>query len=124
MKAAVMLEHKPELAIILAFDVRVSPDAAELAEQMGVKIFTADIIYHLFDMASKYMEDMARIRREQAAPEAVFPVVLDIIPDCIFNYKDPMLFGCRVTEGLLKIGTPLCLPSKGVSFTLWLQWLH
>ena len=34
---------------MLAFDVRVEREAQELADNLGVKIFTADIIYHLFD---------------------------------------------------------------------------
>ena len=29
--------------------MRVDKDALELADQLGIKIFTADIIYHLFD---------------------------------------------------------------------------
>ena len=36
-------------AVILAFDVRVERDAQEMADSLGVKIFSADIIYHLFD---------------------------------------------------------------------------
>jgi len=36
-------------AVILAFDVPVSKEAREMAEELNVKIFTADIIYHLFD---------------------------------------------------------------------------
>ena len=36
-------------ACVLAFDVRVEREAQELADNLGVKIFTADIIYHLFD---------------------------------------------------------------------------
>lgn len=35
--------------MILAFDVPVSKEARELSEEFNVKIFTADIIYHLFD---------------------------------------------------------------------------
>ena len=41
-------------ATILAFDVKVERDANELADNLGVKIFTADIIYHLFDSFTKY----------------------------------------------------------------------
>jgi hypothetical protein len=36
-------------AVILAFDVPVAREAREQAEEFGVRIFTADIIYHLFD---------------------------------------------------------------------------
>ena len=40
----------------MAFDVRVERDAQELADSLGVKIFTADIIYHLFDSFMKHRE--------------------------------------------------------------------
>ena len=43
-------------AVILAFDVKVERDAQELADNLGVKIFTADIIYHLFDKFTSYRE--------------------------------------------------------------------
>ena len=42
--------------MILAFDVKVERDAQELADSVGVKIFTADIIYHLFDKFMNYRE--------------------------------------------------------------------
>merc|ERR1711871_928739 len=48
-QASIMLEHRKEYATILAFDVAADPEAVRLAEVSGVRIFTADIIYHLFD---------------------------------------------------------------------------
>ena len=45
-------------ATILAFDVKVLADAQELAEKEGVKIFTANIIYHLFDHFMAYVEEI------------------------------------------------------------------
>ena len=47
---------KKEFATILAFDVRVTPEAANFAEQEGIKIFTANIIYHLFDEFTEYVK--------------------------------------------------------------------
>ena len=41
--------------MILAFDVPVTKEASELAESTGVRIFTADIIYHLFDQFTAYL---------------------------------------------------------------------
>jgi translation initiation factor 5B len=38
MKAAVMLEKRPEFGVMLCFDVKVSADAAKIAEEMGVKV--------------------------------------------------------------------------------------
>jgi translation initiation factor 5B len=53
MRASIMAEKgKPEYATILAFDVRIDADARAYAEETGVRIFTADIIYHLFDQVT------------------------------------------------------------------------
>lgn len=41
-------------AVILAFDVKVEREAQEMADQLGVRIFQADIIYHLFDAFTQY----------------------------------------------------------------------
>jgi len=42
--------------VILAFDVRVEREAQEMADSVGVRIFTADIIYHLFDNFMKHRQ--------------------------------------------------------------------
>ena len=57
MKASTMLEHNELYGVILVFDVKVERDAPKLADSSGIKIFTADIIYHLFDKFQGYKED-------------------------------------------------------------------
>ncbi|KAE8905623.1 Eukaryotic translation initiation factor [Phytophthora fragariae] len=113
MRASVQLEHQPEFGTILAFDVKVHSDATELATELGVRIFTADIIYHLFDQFTAYMDNFRQARREEFAEVAVFPCVLKILPNCVFNKKDPIILGVDVEEGILKVGTPLVVPSAG-----------
>ncbi|CAH8258394.1 unnamed protein product [Arabidopsis lyrata] len=112
MKAGVMLEKKKEYATILAFDVKVTTEARELADEMGVKIFCADIIYHLFDQFKAYIENIKEEKKKESADEAVFPCVLQILPNCVFNKKDPIVLGVDVVEGILKIGTPICVPGR------------
>jgi len=108
-RASIMLESQPEYAQILAFDVKVDKDAQDLADEMGVKIFKADIIYHLFDQFTKYMEEITETRRRDQAPSAVFPCILKIVPGCVFNKRNPIVIGVDVVEGQLRIGTPLCV---------------
>ena len=103
--------YKKEYATILAFDIKVIPEAAEYAEKIGVKIFTADIIYHLTDQFYKYVEEMRQVRKAEEGRAAVFPSVLKIV--AIFRDKDPMVLGVDVLSGVLKVGTPLCVPDKG-----------
>jgi translation initiation factor 5B len=113
MRASVMLERKrKEFATILAFDVKVTPEAKQLADETGVRIFTADIIYHLFDQFTAYINSVKEEKRKDASEEAVFPCVLRIMPQCVFNKKDPIVVGVDVIEGVAKVGTPLCVPSR------------
>jgi len=41
---------------VLAFDVRITPDAQNFADKEGIKIFSAKIIYHLFDSFTEYVK--------------------------------------------------------------------
>ncbi|MCL7027719.1 hypothetical protein MKW94_004249 [Papaver nudicaule] len=91
-RACAMLERKKEYGTILAFDVKVSPEARELAKENG--------------------ED----KKREASGEAVFPCRLKIMPDCVFNKKDPIVLGVNVLEGTLKMGTPVCIRSGESEF--------
>ncbi|XP_032412051.1 eukaryotic translation initiation factor 5B isoform X1 [Xiphophorus hellerii] len=113
MKASTMLEHDLQYAVILAFDVKVERESQEMADSLGVRIFSAEIIYHLFDAFTKYREDYKKSKQEEFKHIAVFPVKLRVLPQFIFNSRDPIVMGVSVEAGLLKQGTPLCVPSKG-----------
>jgi translation initiation factor 5B len=115
MRANIMNEKgQPEFATILAFDVKIDSEASIMAEELHVRIFTADIIYHLFDQFSAYMKNLLETRRAAAEAIAVYPCVLKILPQHIFNKKDPIVFGVEVLEGVLKLNTPLYIPSLGL----------
>ncbi|KAE9523263.1 hypothetical protein AGLY_016363 [Aphis glycines] len=112
MKASIMLEHSPLYATILAFDVKVERDAQELADTLNVKIFQADIIYHLFDKFTAYQDDLKKKNRDQFKSIAVFPCKLKVLPQFVFNSRDPIVMGVMVESGIVKEGTPICVPSK------------
>ncbi|XP_072203111.1 eukaryotic translation initiation factor 5B [Excalfactoria chinensis] len=112
MKASVMLEHDPQFAVILAFDVRIERDAQEMADSLGVRIFSAEIIYHLFDAFTKYRQDYKKQKQEEFKHIAVFPCKMKILPQFIFNSRDPIVMGVVVEAGQVKQGTPMCVPSK------------
>ncbi|XP_049411241.1 eukaryotic translation initiation factor 5B-like [Solanum stenotomum] len=112
MKASVMLEKKKEYATILAFDVKVTQEARELADEAGVKIFIADIIYHLFDQFKAYIDNLKEEKKKEVAEEAVFPCSLKIVPNHVYNKKDPIVVGVDVLEGIARVGTPICIPHR------------
>ena len=107
MRCAAMLEKAPEYAVVLSFDVEVDKDARKLAEELNVKVFEAQIIYHLFDAFTKYMGEVLEARRKDAAPNAVWPCRLKII--AAFAKRDPIVVGVDLIEGTLRTGTPICV---------------
>ena len=106
MKATTMLEKAPEYAVMLCFDVKVDKEAELYAEEQNIKIFNADIIYHLFDAFTAYQEKLMEIRRRDFLEYAIFPCVLKTIQ--IINKRNPMIIGVDVLEGAVRIGTPIC----------------
>jgi translation initiation factor 5B len=105
MMAGTMLEKAKEYAVMLCFDVKVDKEAQAYADDNGIKIFTADIIYHLFDDFTKYRNQLAEQRKEESKLHAVFPCVLH--PLQVFNKKDPIVIGVDVIDGALRPLTPI-----------------
>ncbi|KAK9367779.1 hypothetical protein V1509DRAFT_625310 [Lipomyces kononenkoae] len=105
MKATTMLEKAREFAVMLCFDVKIDKEAEEYAEQQGIRIFSADIIYHLFDAFTNYQKELLEAKRKETAAQAVFPCVLHTIK--VINKRNPMIVGVDVVEGSLRVGTPI-----------------
>jgi len=54
-------------------------------------------------------------RKADKGKGAIFPCLIKIIDtSTIFNSKDPIVIGVNVLAGILKVGTPLCVPDKDV----------
>ena len=109
-----MLERDEQYAVILAFDVKIEREAQEMADSLNIKIFSAEIIYHLFDAFTKYRDDYKKKKQDQFRSVAVFPCKLRVLPQFIFKSRDPIVIGVRIEAGFLKTGTPICVPAKQV----------
>ena len=103
-------KKKREFLTMLCFDVKILPEAAKYADDNGIKIISAKIIYHLFDEFTKHVDYIKEIRKKEEGKKAVFPCVLK--PVVVFNKKDPIIMGVDVVAGVLRIGTPLCVPER------------
>uniref|UniRef100_A0A0A9D332 Eukaryotic translation initiation factor 5B n=1 Tax=Arundo donax TaxID=35708 RepID=A0A0A9D332_ARUDO len=114
MKAAAMLKRKEEYAAILVFDVKVMPEAFDLAAESGVKILTADTVYKLVDSFTDHIKKLKEAKKKECAADAVFPCTLKILPNRVYHSKDPIVCDVEVLEGVVKVGTPICVcvPSK------------
>ncbi|KKA27072.1 hypothetical protein TD95_001145 [Thielaviopsis punctulata] len=111
LQTGIMLEKSPDHAVMLCFDVKVDKEAQQYADENGIKIFQADIIYHLFDAFTKHQAEMLEKKKEESKMLAVFPCVLNTV--AVFNKTTPIVIGVDVIEGQLKINTPLAAVRTG-----------
>jgi translation initiation factor 5B len=74
-------------ACILAFDVRVKKSATKEAMSAGVTIFSADIIYHLFDAFRTHIKKFRGVVKE------IFPCIVTILPEYIIKTHNPICIG-------------------------------
>ncbi|KAI1265783.1 hypothetical protein F5Y18DRAFT_385868 [Xylariaceae sp. FL1019] len=107
MQCGTMLEKSPDFAVMLCFDVKVDKDAQAYADEQGIKIFTADIIYHLFDSFTKHMAEQLEKKKEESKMLAVFPCVLNTV--AVFNKTGPIVVGVDVVDGNLRVNTPIAV---------------
>ncbi|KAI1083619.1 hypothetical protein F5B20DRAFT_413348 [Whalleya microplaca] len=116
MQCATMLEKAPDYAVMLCFDVKIDKEAQAYAEEHGIKVFTADIIYHLFDAFTKHMDEQLEKKKEESKMLAVFPCVLRTV--AVFNKTSPIVVGVDVVDGNLKVNTPIAAikqnPTTGI----------
>ncbi|CAD8091685.1 unnamed protein product [Paramecium sonneborni] len=99
--------RKKEYACMLVFDVKILPDAQKFAEENQIKIFEANIIYHLFTKFTDFIKQVKEERKKKEAADVVFPSLLKIVR--IINTKEPLILGVEVEQGILKTGTPICI---------------
>jgi translation initiation factor 5B len=103
-----------ENMVILAFDVKILPEAELYAKEKGIKIFGAEIIYHLFDSYVDYKKICFNERKKEFEKNAIFPCKLKILKNDIYRTSDPIILGVEILEGIVKVGTPVCIPNKGL----------
>ncbi|KAI0387472.1 hypothetical protein F5Y04DRAFT_4951 [Hypomontagnella monticulosa] len=104
-QCATMLEKSPDYAVMLCFDVKIDKEAQAYADENGIKVFTADIIYHLFDAFTKHMDEQLEKKKEESKMLAVFPCVLNTV--AVFNKTGPIVVGVDVVDGNLRVNTPI-----------------
>ncbi len=103
-EAGIVKRSKPELAAVVGFNIKVSPDAESEAKEWGIPIFTSNVIYHIVDdfnaWSSKLVEDM----RNREFGSIVRPGEIRILPGCIFRKNSPPIAGVEVMGGMIKPG--------------------
>ena len=92
-----------EYRAILAFNVKVHPDAKNELFEAGVKLFESDIVYRLLE---DYEEWKAQIKEKQAQhlrEDFAHPGKFEILEGHTFRTRDPAVVGVRVLGGRIDL---------------------
>ena len=104
MEALAVKSGEPLYAVILAFNVKVLPDAEREAEEYGIPIFRGDIIYNVMDDYVKWMEAERERRARREFESLVKPGKIQVLPGYVFRRSKPAIFGVKVLAGEIRPG--------------------
>ena len=88
----------------------------KVAKEKGIKLFNSEIVYGLIDEYKKYSKQCLEERQKKqiASGNAIYPCKLKIFKQHIYmkGGTNNLLFGVKVLEGKLRIGSPLYVVKK------------
>lgn len=95
------------LAVVLAFNVKVLPDAEEEARVAGVPIFKSNIIYHMIEDYLRWSDEQRSAGLKAELDALVRPCKAKVLPGFIFRRSKPAIVGVEIISGRLRAKYPL-----------------
>jgi translation initiation factor 5B len=100
--ASIVKKEDPLYGVIVAFNVKVLPSAAEEIKATDIKLFSSNIIYQLIEDYHDWIK-AAEERKKKAWLDAIIkPAKIRIIPKLIFRNSKPAIAGIEVLSGTIK----------------------
>ncbi|MBN2253944.1 MAG: intein-containing translation initiation factor IF-2, partial [Kosmotogaceae bacterium] len=99
MEALSVKHEDPFLGVILAFNVKILPDAEKEARDQKVPIFWNDIIYNLMDDYIRWADEEREAKARKEFDTLVKPGKFEVMEGYIFRRAKPAIFGSRVLAG-------------------------
>ncbi len=101
-EASVVKEHEPLYGVILAFGVKILPDAEKEAADRGIQIFNERVIYHVIENYLTWF----RIQKEKVAEREfeslITPAKIQVMEGFVFRRARPAIFGVEILVGKIK----------------------
>jgi len=101
-EASVVKAREPLNGVILAFGVKILPDAEEEAANSDIQIFKEPIIYNLIDKYLEWLRSKREAKIEQEFEKLVKPGKIRVMEGYVFRRAKPAIFGVEVLSGQLK----------------------
>lgn len=126
-EANVVKERDPLHGVVLAFNVKVLPDAEEEARIRNVPIFNERTIYSLIDDYLQWLKQEDEARLDEEFKRLVKPAKVKFLPGYVFRKAKPAVIGVEILAGKIipkhvlvkedgrKVGEVLQIQDKGKS---------
>ncbi len=101
MEALSVKHEDPFLGAILAFNVKILPDAESEARDQKLPIFWNDIIYNLMDEYQRWADDEREAMARKEFDTLVRPGKFEIMEGYVFRRAKPSIFGALILAGQL-----------------------
>ncbi|WP_428327289.1 translation initiation factor IF-2 [Nitrosopumilus sp.] len=105
-EAKAIKEKDRHLGIVLAFNVKVLPDAKEESEISHIKVFEDKVIYSLIDNYNAWVEEDTTHQEDAIFSELTPVSKFTFLKGMVFRNNNPAVFGIRVDVGTLKHKIP------------------
>ena len=106
MEAKAIKEKNRHLGVVLAFNVKILPDAKEESESSHIRLFEDRVIYSLIDNYNAWVEEDTAHEEDAVFAEFTPISKFTFLKGYVFRNNNPAVFGIRVDVGTLKHKIP------------------
>ncbi|MFN4336734.1 MAG: translation initiation factor IF-2 [Candidatus Nitrosocaldus sp.] len=106
-EALTVREKDRYLGVVLAFNVKVLPDAQADANAHNVKIFSDKVIYNLVESYRQWVEQEREREEHVIFASLTKPCKFMLLKGFVFRRSNPAVFGVEIIEGRLRQKSPV-----------------
>jgi len=93
--------------IILGFNVGLTADAEDFLKGNDVKVIKKEVIYHIIEEYSQYIEELKKKIEKEELETLVRPCKFFVLRGYIFRQSNPAIVGVEIEIGKIKTGDPI-----------------
>jgi translation initiation factor 5B len=101
-EASVVKAREPLLGAILAFGVKILPDADQEAAASDIRIFREPIIYNMIEQYLEWARSKREAKTEEEFERLIKPGKIQVMAGFIFRRAKPAIFGVEVVGGQIQ----------------------
>ena len=105
--ASITKKEDRYLGVILAFNVKVLPEAEDEAKRLGVPIFRDNVIYRLLEAYEEWVKEEKMRERLEQLNKLIRPGKIRILSGYVFRRSNPAIVGVEVLGGVIRPGYPV-----------------